>query len=257
MDGALDKLEGSGRLVRSLPGGTPGSCRHEDAKKDAARLRELLGQVNLTQLMHDATVRVYAKHLSESDLESLVAFYKTPAAQHFVTALPQISQEAMQAGTDNIGPKLNEVMQQVAREREQRHPWQVTMRDIRSIATAVEAYATDTDKYPQESELKKVLVPTYIKELPEKDGWGTAYSYTVSSDGEHYRIASAGSDGVFAWDTRKITLAEVKEPKYSEDLAEDIVYQDGAFLQAPSVTKPHPRANAAPHDAAAVPAPHP
>jgi hypothetical protein len=235
----------------------------EDAKKDVARLRELLGKVNLTQLVHDATARVYSKHLSETDLEALVAFYKTPAAQHYVAALPEISREAMQSGADNIGPKLLEVIQQVARERDERHPWDRTMKDIRSIATAAEAYETDFDKYPQESELKKVLVPTYIKELPEKDGWGTAYSYTVSEDAQHYRIASAGSDGVFAWDTRKIVLVDTKEPKeakgpkYSEDLADNIIYQDGEMIQVPAVLKPRPRANAEPHDGAAAPAPRP
>jgi len=228
----------------------------DDAKKDSARLRELLGQINLTALQHDATVKTYAKYLSESDLEALVAFYKTPAAQHYITALPDMSQEAMKAGADQIGPKVMEVVQKVAQEREQRHPWQRTMRDIRSIATAVEAYATDENKYPQESDLKKVIVPTYIKELPEKDGWGNAYSYTVSPDGQHYRIASAGSDSVFAWDTRKITLTEAKEPKYSEDLGEDIIYQDGEFVQEPAVTKPKPAANAAPRDGAPAPVPN-
>jgi hypothetical protein len=239
----------------------------EDAKKDAARLRELLGKLNLTQLMHDATARVYSRHLSEADLEGLVAFYKTPAAQHYVAALPEMSRESMQAGGENIGPKLLEVIQQVAREREERHPWDRTMKDIRTIATAIEAYETDFEKYPQESELKKVLVPTYIKEFPEKDGWGTAYSYTVSQDAQHYRIASAGSDGVFAWDTRKIMLPETKDPnkepkeskgpKYSEDLADDIIYQDGEMIQIPAVVKPRPRASAEPHDGAGVPAPRP
>jgi len=228
----------------------------DDAKKDTARLRELLGQLNITALQHDATVKTYAKYLSESDLEALVTFYKTPAAQHYIAAVPEMSQEAMKAGSEQIGPKLMEAVQKVAQEREQRHPWRRTMGDIRSIATAVEAYATDENKYPQESELKKVLVPTYIKELPEKDGWGNAYSYTVSPDGQHYRIASAGSDSVFAWDTRKLTLTEVKEPKYSEDLGEDIIYQDGVFIQVPAVTKPKPAASAAPRDGAPAPAPH-
>src|ERR1043166_481426 len=229
----------------------------DDAKKDAARTRELLGELNLTALLHDATVHTYAKYLTESDLEALVAFYKTPAAQHFIASLPQISQEAMKAGGDQLGPKLMEVVQKVAQEREQRHPWQRTMRDIRTLATAVEAYATDSDKYPPESELKKVLVPTYIKELPDKDGWGNPYYYAESPDGEHYRIASSGSDNNFAWDTRKITLTEAKEPKYSEDLGEDIIYQDGAFIQQPAITKPKPRASAAPRDGAPAPAPHP
>ena len=219
----------------------------DDAKKDAARLRELMGQLNLVEIEHDATAHVYAKYLTEADLEALVAFYKSPAGQKYIAALPEISQEAMKAGGEKLGPKFTAILQQVAQEREQRHPWERTMRDIRTLATAVEAYATDENKYPPESELKKVLVPTYIKEMPEKDGWGNAYYYEVTPDGQHYRIASAGSDNAFAWDTRKITLAEVKEPKYTDDLGEDIIYQDGTFLQVPSVTKPKLPASAARH----------
>jgi hypothetical protein len=229
----------------------------EDAKKDTARLRELMGQLNFTEIQHDATVHTYAKYLSEADLEALVAFYKTPAAQKYIAALPEISKEAMKAGAEKIGPKLLAIVQQVQQEREQRHPWERTMRDIRTIATAVEAYATDTNKYPQESELSKALVPTYIQELPAKDGWGTAYFYTVSTDGEHYRIASAGSDSVFGWDTRKIALRETQETKYSDDLGEDIIYQDGDFVQAPAITKPKARTSAAQPGAAPAPAPHP
>ncbi|HEX3580869.1 MAG TPA: DUF2059 domain-containing protein [Thermoanaerobaculia bacterium] len=229
----------------------------DDAKKDAARLRELMGELNLVAIEHDATAHVYAKYLSEADLEALVAFYKSPAGQRYIAAIPEISQEAMKAGGEKLGPKFTAIIQQVAQEREQRHPWERTMRDMRTIATAVEAYATDENKYPPESELKKVLVPTYIKELPEKDGWGNAYYYEASTDGQHYRVASAGADNNFAWDTRKITLAEGKEPKYSDDLGEDIIYQDGTFIQAPSVTKPKPRPSAAPRDAATAPAARP
>lgn len=228
----------------------------EDAKVDAARTRELLAQLNFTAIQHEVTAHTYAKYLTEADLEALVAFYKTPAAQKYIAALPEMTKEAMKAGEERIGPKLLAVMQQVAQEREQRHPWQRTMKDMRMIATAVEAYATDENKYPPESQLKKLLVPTYIKELPEKDGWGNAYSYTASPDGEHYRIASAGSDSVFSWDTRTIGK-EAKEMKYSDDLAEDIIYQDGEFIQAPSATKPKPRASAAPHGGVMFPAPHP
>ena len=232
----------------------------EDAKKDAARLRELLGKLNVIEMQREISVRIYSKYLSEEDLENLVAFYKTKAAQKYIAVLPELSKEAMQQGAEKLGPQLMAIMQQVQEEREQRHPWKRTMSDIRTIATAVEAYGTDEEKYPPDSELKKVLEPTYIKELPAKDGWGNAYFYMASPDGTHYRIASAGSDGVFEWDTRKISTAEVKEPKYSESLADDIIYQDGMMVQVPAITKPRERklpANAAQPAAAPAPAPRP
>jgi hypothetical protein len=232
----------------------------EDAKKDEARLRELMGQLNITEIQHDVNVRVYAKYLNEADLENLVAFYKTPSAQKYIAAVPQLSREVMQAGAEKIGPRIVAIMQQVQEEREQRHPWKRTMSDIRSIATAVEAFSTDQNKYPQASELKKALEPTYMKELPVKDGWGNDYFYVASPDGEHYRIASAGSDGVFAWDTRNIGTPETKGTRYSEHLEDDIIYQDGEMLQAPAASKPRPRpqpASAAQPGAAPPPEPRP
>ena len=144
----------------------------EDAKKDQARLRELMGQLNITEIQRDVNIRVYARYLNEEDLENLVAFYKTKSAQKFIAAVPLLSREVMQAGAEKIGPRIVAIMDQVREEREQRHPWKRTMSDIRTIATAVEAFATDENKYPQASELKKALEPTYVKELPVKDGWG-------------------------------------------------------------------------------------
>jgi hypothetical protein len=230
----------------------------EDAKKDAARTRELMANLDIAKLQREISTRIYAKYLTESDLENLVAFYKTPAAQKYIAALPELSREAMQAGAEKLGPQLEAIMRQVREEREQRHPWERTLRDIRSIATAVEAYETDEEKYPPASELKKRLEPTYIKELPAKDAWGNAYFYIASDDGAHYRIASAGSDGVFDWDTRKISTAAPQETKYSEHLEDDIIYQDGEQLQVPAVMRPRvPKVNAARPDAAAAPAPRP
>lgn len=230
----------------------------EDAKKDAARTRELMANLDLVKLQRESTTRIYSKYLTEADLENLVAFYKTPAAQKYIAALPELSREAMQAGAEKLGPQLEAIMRQVQEEHALRHPWERTMRDIRSIATAAEAYETDEEKYPPASELKKLLEPTYIKELPAKDPWGNAYFYIASDDGAHYRIASAGSDGVFDWDTRKISATAPKDVKYTEHLEDDIIYQDGALIQAPAVAMPRmPKASAARPDGAAAPAPRP
>src|SRR3954451_19149870 len=66
----------------------------------------------------------------------------------------------------------------------QRSKQKRTMADMRSIATAWEARATDTNRYTAagglslpstsigQSALAGMLAPTYIKLLPSKDGWG-------------------------------------------------------------------------------------
>jgi uncharacterized protein len=47
------------------------------------------------QLM-DGAIKIYARHFSESDLKTLIAFYKSEAGQHFSAELPAISTECMQ-----------------------------------------------------------------------------------------------------------------------------------------------------------------
>src|SRR4051794_34746996 len=50
-----------------------------------------------------------------------------------------------------------------------------TMADIRSLAAAVEAYASDNNEYPA---TVAPLSPKYIKTVPSKDGWGRDFEYT-------------------------------------------------------------------------------
>lgn len=43
-------------------------------------------------------VPIYSKHLTEGDVDALIAFYKSPAGQRFVAAQPEITSESMEAG---------------------------------------------------------------------------------------------------------------------------------------------------------------
>ena|ERR1700756_2259520 len=102
-----------------------------------------------------------------------------------------------------------------------------TMSAMRSIATAVEAYATDHNAYPAGNKIEDATAAVgtiYIRVMPEKDGWGTAFRYW--SDGSKYRIVSCGSDTA----CDESTWGEVSNdplPSY----AADAVYQNGAFLR--------------------------
>jgi hypothetical protein len=73
-----------------------------------------------------------------------------------------------------------------------------TMSDLRSLATAVEAYAVDNTSYPAAATLAALIPmiePTYIRKAPAVDAWGNAYVYVPSADGRSYRLISGGSDG--------------------------------------------------------------
>lgn len=80
--------------------------------------------------MQDAIVRVYQEHLTSDDAAAAIAFYKTPAGQRMLTAMPVILQEMQSAGAQ-IGMKvMQDVMErhkmeiQAAKDKyDQEHPW--------------------------------------------------------------------------------------------------------------------------------------
>jgi len=100
-----------------------------------------------------------------------------------------------------------------------------TMADIRSLATAAEAYASDNNEYPQTVD---PLVPKYIKAIPSTDGWGHAIEYSCVKDETGkctgYEIASPGKDGL-----------RESEPSHggTANFDCDIVYSNGTFREYP------------------------
>ena len=113
-----------------------------------------------------------------------------------------------------------------------------TMADMRSIATAVEAYATDHNQYPNADSvdgLGPMLTPTYIRQVPSMDGWSHPLRYEAWSrekDFDTYAVGSAGKDGI--WEHESLQ-------EYSQGTAQkfdcDIVYANGTFVQYPEGTQ--------------------
>jgi type II secretion system protein G len=110
-----------------------------------------------------------------------------------------------------------------------------TMADMRTIATAWEARATDVNAYNAASAaissipptavgtlaMSNLLSPTYIKVLPPHDGWNNDWIYRQGS--QSYAIISTGKDATLG--------ALVQGPTTNFDC--DIVYSEGAFLMYP------------------------
>jgi hypothetical protein len=99
--------------------------------------------------------------------------------------------------------------------------------DIRSIATSLEAWATDhNNQYPEVSgpEAVQALVqPMYIMSFPAHDAWG--HPYRIESTAKGYRIISAGADGKFdesTWST----------PGKNLPTSDDAVYVNGKFVRS-------------------------
>lgn len=128
----------------------------------------------------------------------------------------------------------------------QRSKQKRTMADIRSAATAWEAYATDMNKYNAAgalsimtqckedvtSGLAAKLTPTYIKNLPSKDGWSNnmlyeaEFSLTATEPANIYIIRSTGKDGSF-----KTTASDPGGA--TTNFNDDIIYSNGSFIQYP------------------------
>lgn len=110
-----------------------------------------------------------------------------------------------------------------------------SMADIRSIATALEAWAVDQGAYPAAGsldELAPLLEGKYIAALPRKDQWGNPYRYHLLGDPpvdrQEYWIISAGSDGTVEWaDPRSYPEGA------TTDCACDIVYYNDHFRRYP------------------------
>lgn len=120
-----------------------------------------------------------------------------------------------------------------------------TMSDMRSIASAWEARATDRGTYSAAGQtptfvwpaveitgedLEELLTPTYIRPMARADGWGFPFEYGLDlavgdeSGATVYAIRSGGRDGIFesAYPTPTTTRFEC-----------DIVFSNGQFVVVP------------------------
>jgi type II secretion system protein G len=125
----------------------------------------------------------------------------------------------------------------------QRSKQKRTMADMRTIATAWEARATDTNKYNAAGltypttdaglgNLQNFLSPTYVKTFPSKDGWGNLWFFGVDqawgtgTAAQQYSIVSGGKDGAIA-------TASAQNGGATTNFDCDIIYSNGTFLQYP------------------------
>ena len=106
-----------------------------------------------------------------------------------------------------------------------------SMSDLRTIGTAVEAYATDTAVYPQSipswATLKPIVDPYFIRMPPDADGWSNGWDASTTSTGSDYTLASYGKDGILS----------SRPGGQTTDFNCDIVFSHGQFYQWPEGTQ--------------------
>ena len=112
-----------------------------------------------------------------------------------------------------------------------------SMSDMRTMATAVEAYAVDNNVYPSgdcagkftgittpmTSASLSVLSPTYIANPVRLDGWGHFFLYNTTNANQQYGFRSLGRDNATTGFTCITTT----------NFNDDIVYSNGGFVQFP------------------------
>jgi type II secretory pathway pseudopilin PulG len=109
----------------------------------------------------------------------------------------------------------------------------VTMKQIESIGSAVEAYTADHDKVPEVfsiKELARLLEPRYIDRCPLTDSWGNKFHYAArnvqTGKGQKYSeywIGSSGASGEFGGFLKHMTNTA------SNDNTGNIIYTNGEF----------------------------
>jgi type IV pilus assembly protein PilA len=117
-----------------------------------------------------------------------------------------------------------------------------SMGDERSIATAIEAYGVDFNRYPVaagftlpsgisyggntiSASLGNYVSPTYIRVCPTADGWNSWFLVSVNSLGQDYLLISAGKDGLAT------TAPSSWGP--TTNFNDDIVFSNGVFVNYP------------------------
>jgi hypothetical protein len=240
--GVIDAMyaEIQGQFVRQAEekGGDPEDIA--EAKELFESFRAAAAKIDFDDLMHESFVHIYAKYFTEQELVDLVAFYTTPTGRKTIEVLDDLMRDGMKVGMEKFAPKLEEAMTAAMSEHEKKRPWRRTMSDMRNVSTALEAHFTDNDRYPtgDYASLKETL-KDYVDEFPEKDIWGHAYAYVVSSDGQSYRLVSAGADSIFEWDSRRLLEADEETPtRYRDRLEDDIIFTGEQFLQLPVQARP-------------------
>lgn len=212
-----------------------------EAKELFESFRAAASKIDFGGLMREPIIHMYGKYFTEQELVDLVNFYSTPTGRKTLEVMDDLMRDGMQMGTEKLAPKIDEVMTQALEAHEKKRPWRRTMSDLRDIAVALDDYRAENERYPSGdyASLAETL-KDYTEELPAKDMWGHEYAYSVSADGQSYRLVSAAADSIFDWDSRRVTASDAEEitTRYRERLEDDIILVNGEFLQLPLQAKP-------------------
>jgi type II secretion system protein G len=116
-----------------------------------------------------------------------------------------------------------------------------TMADMRTVASSWESRATDVNSYlisgatiewptanSDISAIEAALMPTYIKKIPNYDGWGTRFRVGWTTEGDSYSVHSYGADKTISFSATSSTM-----PVTTANFDCDIIFSEGNFVVYP------------------------
>jgi len=112
-----------------------------------------------------------------------------------------------------------------------------TMGDMRTGATANESYSIDNNQYVllasagNLGSIRSYLEPTYVKAVPQKDGWSSDLQYASDAAAQEYTITSYGKNKASGGG------GSVSPDGGTTSFANDIVFTSGSFYQFPDGTQ--------------------
>ena len=112
-----------------------------------------------------------------------------------------------------------------------------TAMDIQAIWRACESYRQDHGSYPAAATidaLEPLVSPLYILHLPKKDAWDNPFVYITDEARGHIRVISGADDLKVEKASLQIQTSKVALiPVYASRPEQDLIFQDGFFIQAP------------------------
>jgi hypothetical protein len=205
--------------------------------EDDEVIRRVLTRLDYAKLGDEVYGSVFRDNFSTAELEQVVAFYRSKAGQKAAKIYPSLVQFVTSVPSPYLFETISQVRREMDKESAKERPDLAVMKDLRIIATCLEARATDENSYPVVAfdALPPLLEPVYVRVLPRVDPWDTPYFYV--SDGQNYRIVSAGADRRFDSASRVLETGE-REPTPTDDPDADIIFQNGTFRQFPRTGAP-------------------
>jgi hypothetical protein len=89
------------------------SDARQRAEEMAAKVMALVADRMSWEKAKPAYVRMYAETFSESDIDGILAFYKSPAGQAMLEKMPQLMQKSMELSQQLVGDLMPRIQQMV------------------------------------------------------------------------------------------------------------------------------------------------